>query len=577
MPESKTNKQQEKANELLSEELQSRKESLKLLRDKYDLEEDLIGLLRDENKLEKSQRESLGTVVDKTKEILENRKSIYDESFQTVDLEKLHRQLIAEGLSDRAQIITKLKAEQEIQKQINRTVNAQAGVYDKIGGSIDSLISSIPGVGGMLSQLLGTDNLGKDMSSAFRTSMAATQKDGGGFGEAAAAEFSGSFFSNLFRKEGKERDIFFGTLFNPKGILALGIGATFALALRGGLESLTLTERFRKFISGGAFDGIKDAFGRLDRTTLTNILGLRALKFRFGIDTSDSAKILQAQTAISGLTDKQARDTQISIARFARLRNVLPADVLGDIAQNTEMFAKFAKDGGVNLGIAAVQAKELGLSLSTIDSISSSILSFQSSIESELEASLLIGRQLNLNRARELALAGDQAGLLQEIVKQVGSEEELNRMNVIQRKKLAEALGITVQELGKLADGQVELGSSDIQKNTLALKELNKVLLASAVLGTGGLARRLGGGGLGAVPRLLEGSVGVSKAIFAGRALSFLGGAGMVVGSITLLYQLVQTIKASMDRNSQESNEFRRKSQNDFQPFLNYGGAISNK
>ena len=576
MPESKTNKQQEKTNELLSEELQTRTESLKLLRDKYDLEEDLIGLLRDENKLEKSQRESLGTVVDKTKEILENRKDIYNESFQTVDLEKLHRQLIAEGLSDRAQIITKLKAEQEIQKQTNRIVNAQAGAYEKIGGSIDSLISSIPGVGGMLSQLLGTDNLGKDMSSAFRTSMAETQKEGGGFGLAAGAEFTGSFFSNLFRKGGKERSFFrtFG------GVAALGVGAAFALAIRGGLESLTISERLKKFFSGGAFDGIKDAFGRLDRTTIANILGLRALKFRFGIDTSDSAKILQAQTAISGLTDKQARDTQLSIARFARLRNVLPADVLGDIASNTEMFAKFAKDGGVNLGIAAVQAKELGLSLSTIDSISSSILSFQSSIESELEASLLIGRQLNLNRARELALAGDQAGLLQEIVKQVGSEEELNRMNVIQRKKLAEALGITVQELGKLADRQVELGSSDIQKNTLALKELNKVLLATAGIGAGKVLQRSASGIASTavdVGLLGRQSAATGRGLTLMAGLTRLGQAGVVIGVLTGLVSVVKTIKESMNRNSQEANELRRKSQNDFQPFLNYGGAISNK
>ena len=154
MAESKTNKQQEKTNLLLSDELESRRESLKLLRDKYNLSEDLVGLLRDEMNLEKSQRESIGDVVDKTKEVLENRKAIYDSSFQAVDLEKLHRQLIAEGLDDRAQIITKLKAEQEIQKQTNRIINTQAGIYESIGGKIDSLVRSIPGVGGILGDLL---------------------------------------------------------------------------------------------------------------------------------------------------------------------------------------------------------------------------------------------------------------------------------------------------------------------------------------------------------------------------------------------------------------------------------------
>ena len=91
---------------------------------------------------------------------------------------------------------------------------------------------------------------------------------------------------------------------------------------------------------------------------------------------------------------------------------------------------------------------------------------FQSSIESELKASLLIGRQLNLNEARRLAMAGDMAGLQEEILRQVGSEEELQRMNAIQRKSLAGALGVTVSELNKLASGELEVKNSDMKQNT---------------------------------------------------------------------------------------------------------------
>ena len=75
--------------------------------------------------------------------------------------------------------------------------------------------------------------------------------------------------------------------------------------------------------------------------------------------------------------------------------------------------------------------------MDTVSKIADTLLDFQSSIESELKASLLIGRQLNFNRARELALTGDLAGLQQEVVRLVGSEQELNRLNVVQRKALA--------------------------------------------------------------------------------------------------------------------------------------------
>ena len=135
------------------------------------------------------------------------------------------------------------------------------------------------------------------------------------------------------------------------------------------------------------------------------------------------------------------------------MAGVVPQDVIKDMADNHELIAKFSQDGGMNMARAAIEARKLGMSLSTTSKIADSLLSFESSIESELEASLLIGRQLNLNRARELALMGDMENLQKEIVRQVGSEQQIQQMNVIQRQKLAAAIGVEVSELQKLAQG----------------------------------------------------------------------------------------------------------------------------
>ena len=551
MAESKTNKQQEKTNLLLSDELETRRESLKLLRDKYNLSEDLVGLLRDEMNLEKTQRESIGDVVDKTKEVLENRKAIYDSSFQAVDLEKLHRQLIAEGLGDRAQIITKLKAEQEIQKQTNRIVNTQAGIYESIGGKIDSIVRSIPGVGGILGDLLGTNELGTKMSESFRTSMAQTQADGAGFGAMAASEFTGSFTANLFRRKQVER---FRTLIGSASVLTLAAaGTAIAIGLRDGIQSLRLQDRVKKLFAGQAFEGLEEAFGRVDKATLGNLINLRRIRFQFGVQQADAAKILQAQTEISGLTDRQANTIQRQIAGFATLRGVIPTKAFQDIAQNTELFANFAKDGGINIGVAAVQAKELGLSLSTVSSIAENVLDFQTSIESELRASLLIGRQLNLNRARELALSGDLAGLQREVVRLVGSEQELNRLNVIQRKALAQALGITTAELGRLASGEVELQSNDLSNNTEALSFLTKAVIASTAV-QGGRALSAIGGRTGGLAIGAERVLGVTTAMRlggaargAGMLMAGAGGIGLLVAAVTTIISLIKTNNKTND------------------------------
>jgi hypothetical protein len=96
---------------------------------------------------------------------------------------------------------------------------------------------------------------------------------------------------------------------------------------------------------------------------------------------------------------------------------------------------------------AVTQAKMLGLSIEQTAQMAGKLLDFESSIESELEAELLTGKELNLEQARLLALKGDTAGAAAEIAKQVGSSAEFAQMNVIAQQSLAEAAGLTVDEL----------------------------------------------------------------------------------------------------------------------------------
>jgi hypothetical protein len=85
------------------------------------------------------------------------------------------------------------------------------------------------------------------------------------------------------------------------------------------------------------------------------------------------------------------------------------------------------------------------------------------------------------------------AGLQEEILRQVGSEEELQRMNAIQRKSLAGALGVTVSELNRLASGELEVKNSDMKQNTDAMKYLTSVLIGLSTF----LGARLVGQGIG--------------------------------------------------------------------------------
>jgi hypothetical protein len=109
---------------------------------------------------------------------------------------------------------------------------------------------------------------------------------------------------------------------------------------------------------------------------------------------------------------------------------------------------KLSLGGSVEeLGKAVVQAQKFGINLEQAENIASSMLDFESSIEAELSAELLTGKNLNLEKARGLALEGKSVEAAAEILKQVGGTAEFSKMNVIQQEAMAKAVGMTRDQL----------------------------------------------------------------------------------------------------------------------------------
>ena len=175
-----------------------------------------------------------------------------------------------------------------------------------------------------------------------------------------------------------------------------------------------------------------------------------------GASLDDTTKLIGVFTQTQNLTGEQAANLLASTTALANANNVAPDKILGDVAQNTEFFAQFADEGGENILRAAVQARKLGINLQSVEKITSGLLDFQSSLNAENEASVLIGRRLNFQKARELALSNDVEGATRAVVEQLGSAEEFNRLNAIQRKALADAAGVEVGELAKIVNKEKE-------------------------------------------------------------------------------------------------------------------------
>jgi len=210
---------------------------------------------------------------------------------------------------------------------------------------------------------------------------------------------------------------------------------------------------------GDKADAFEKEFGQINALSDELARDLAFSEQRFGLSNENAALLTKRLTDITDQTEEQVVNNLKSVAALAKQNDVAPKKVMEDLAANAEMFSEFTRDGGESLQRASIEANKLGLGLDTISKISEKLLDFEGSITSELEAQVLTGKSLNLDRARQLALAGKTEELQREIIKQVGSEAELQRLNVIERRSLANAIGVSVSELTKLAQGEKVLES----------------------------------------------------------------------------------------------------------------------
>jgi hypothetical protein len=123
--------------------------------------------------------------------------------------------------------------------------------------------------------------------------------------------------------------------------------------------------------------------------------------------------------------------------------------VMQDVLSTSEDITLSMGNSSKEITKAAAAARGLGLNLERVDEIAGTLMNFEDSIGAELEAQLLTGKDINLSKARELAMNNDLAGLSEELKKNGASAAEFAGMNRIQQEALAKSLGMSRQELAK--------------------------------------------------------------------------------------------------------------------------------
>ena len=195
---------------------------------------------------------------------------------------------------------------------------------------------------------------------------------------------------------------------------------------------------------------------------MTNQMGLSAEEatniYKLGLLNNMSLEDTNKTIASSIIATQKQTGVQVNARQVLQEIGKLSAGITSKFQQNPAALAQ-----------AVTQAKALGTTLEQVDKVGESLLNFESSIENELKAELLTGKQINLEKARYAALTGDQVTLTQELANQVGSLADFQEMNIIAQKSLAEAFGLSRDEVADMLTKQETFNKlGDVSKKSAA-------------------------------------------------------------------------------------------------------------
>lgn len=219
-----------------------------------------------------------------------------------------------------------------------------------------------------------------------------------------------------------------------------------------------------------------DALGMNLKFNQENAELMQDLTERLGYSSEAAGNLVRISTALGKnfkTVDKNVTSTVNSFNKQNKtgvsLRKVM--ETIADASAATRFNIKGGEKG---LAQAASIAAKYGKSMDEVANSAKSLLNFEDSISSELEAELFLGKDLNVERLRSASLTGDTATLLKEQESLVRKNFKNLKGNVLAQEAFAKSIGMSVEDVAKMAEQQdlmAKMGPKQLQQYQATQKE----------------------------------------------------------------------------------------------------------
>ena len=221
---------------------------------------------------------------------------------------------------------------------------------------------------------------------------------------------------------------------------------------------------------------LTDVFGRTSLVSKEALQNVSLMSANLGVVEENSAAVLATFQGLGGASEQAAMNIIKVGAGISDKAGIPFKLVMQDVASASETTLSMLGANPSKLMKSAIAARSMGLELNKLVSSQRKILDFSNSINDEMEASALLGKNVNFQLARQLAFEGrveDSARATLETVKNAG---DFNKMNVYQREALAKAAGMELKDLTKMMAVEAQRdailkGNDESKKTTLKAQE----------------------------------------------------------------------------------------------------------
>lgn len=216
-------------------------------------------------------------------------------------------------------------------------------------------------------------------------------------------------------------------------------------------------------------------FGKAAATNKDLVKQTTLISLQLGVSAEKTSKFLKTLMAVQG-TSLDMRDGLIGFTQeIGKANPNLDSweTLMNDISESSDETRIFIGQSSISMVKAASEARKMGISLNEAATSSKKLLNFQDSIAAEMEASVLLGKDINLQKARDLAYSKDIIGANKEILR-LAQEVNFDAMDPFQAESFAAATGKSVRELQEMVRSEEQMRSIRMSSDKSIQEQLKK-------------------------------------------------------------------------------------------------------